>query len=436
MSSPAKCLVCVVGEVKGVCVQCLFCPACGSYHKNDAPHNWATCSVCYSKHNPNHPHRCKICKKLHPRVVRKGVPSMACPKKCVECAARRACKVCNRCLNCGCACRICTGCKKKLPIFCHNCSKCRQCDQCKGRPARHDAPPQLAIVGSANTRVINSLPRTIGLELEFADWKELLNWKGVKWVKAYDSSVRPSGAEMNVMPLSGDALVKACMNIGLACAEFGTTVNDTCGFHVHVDAQDLGWWDIRKLLLVWMGVENAIFGRFIAPSRLLNRYCLPVRKNVSSKFIVALGDLKNISIGMIKSQWVQEQYFDVTNNSGMSIQEVGSIYKRSKSGKYQGPRYHAMNVHSWIHRGTVEFRLHEGTTDGVEMRNWALMCGWIVEAASRMTFQQAMKVHSGGLAALLALTQPSMLDVKPRLIIPPLEARDGFVRKYIMEKMK
>jgi hypothetical protein len=69
-------------------------------------------------------------------------------------------------------------------------------------------------------------------------------------------------------------------------------------------------------------------------------------------------------------------------NAITAMQNI-KAYKRTNEG-HGGCRYSAMNLHSHFFRGSVEFRLKEGTVDFEEIVFWAMFCGWVVESATRL----------------------------------------------------
>ena len=67
-------------------------------------------------------------------------------------------------------------------------------------------------------------------------------------------------------------------------------------------------------------------------------------------------------------------------------------------GGYHGPRsavrYKGLNLHSYYHRGTLEFRHHQGTVDPMDLFMWPLVCGWFVEIVSRASDREAARWRS------------------------------------------
>jgi hypothetical protein len=88
-------------------------------------------------------------------------------------------------------------------------------------------------------------------------------------------------------------------------------------------------------------------------------------------------------------------------------------YKRTNGGA-GGCRYSSMNVHSHFFRGTIEFRLKEGTLDPTEIIFWPLFCGWFVEMATRLRDDEVMAINSLSdwvkLMREKCIIQPSVID--------------------------
>jgi hypothetical protein len=274
--------------------------------------------------------------------------------------------------------------------------------------------------GLVGGKAINVLSRPLGLEVELSEWGGFdMNWKprNFQWTQAHDGSVEPSGFELVLSPMSGDGFVAGVVELGEELAEAGATVNETCGLHVHVDASDYSYWDLRRLIRLYTMMENDIYrvlvekGRENAQSRHGWLFCGKVgTAPENQKYIQELEYAK--STQGVKSV-IQEMVYGVnscpikalkapgTNTKAWrrvqkifrdtQIQNTGEYLSMRKQ-KYGGSRgskgfqsrYLGLNIHSWFHRGTIEWRMKEGTLDLKEMLCWALFCGWFVELVQRM----------------------------------------------------
>jgi predicted nucleic acid-binding Zn finger protein len=114
--------------------------------------------------------------------------------------------------------------------------------------------------------------------------------------------------------------------------ELGSRVNIWCGFHVHVDASSFDERDIARLILTWMKIENVIYF-LVSPSRRMNLY----------------------------ARMLRDAYSQVWGRLITGLTE-------------KGDRYYAVNRNAYERFKTIEFRIHQGTTDFEKVKNWVLFC--------------------------------------------------------------
>jgi hypothetical protein len=104
-----------------------------------------------------------------------------------------------------------------------------------------------------------------------------------------------------------------------------------------VDAYNFSQRDLARLFLVWLRIEPVIYF-LVSPSR---------RNNSYARF------------------WLRESYYDIAN---MIIGRVDS-----------DDRYHSLNLFAFWKYKTVEFRIHQGTTNFEKVKNWTIFCLKLVE---------------------------------------------------------
>lgn len=317
------------------------------------------------------------------------------------------CGVCN---HCGCKCVVCTMCRKLTPPrpskYCARCMMCKHCDKCRHMPA-FIHPMRL------NTRVtkgwINPLPRILGVELEIGDWKQFRHYKfkQLRYSPAHDWSVKPSEEEMVITPLGGDQFFKGMIELAQALDMHKCIINETCALHVHVDGTDLSAFEVRRLLYIYANIEADVYKYLIAPWRSSNpeviHYCQMLTKphvycercerydtqyprsratrEVFTKTLVRLRAAKTTAD--IKAILVRTLYGLETPNL-----QYTQLMAR-KGGRYEWCRYVGLNLHAWQHRGTIEWRMKEGTENLMELTMWPLFCGWVTHAATRMNDVEA-----------------------------------------------
>lgn len=380
---------------------------------------------------------CKLCKQYHPLVQ---ICRDQCRNKTTKCKNKYipGCSVCKRCTWCGCCCAMCQVCKKQTVSnnICTTCSKaldvkmCRahcKCRKMKKRLVKLE--PQVAVVkvkgipfvnkfGAVipkthepqvvveNFRKFNKLSRPIGFEAEIAEWRGLEQWRGIEYDTEHDGSVKPSGRELQVAPAAGDKLVNNILQLGEAIVRYNSSINETCGFHVHVDGGDLSWWEIRRLLLLWNNIEDSIFNYLCESNRKENRYCSPLNSNQFVQIGNMFGSFvcidhkvkmcKRCATGELKRKIFEFMYgrnyvagWNSKTHDYITIMKSQHKQRQTKQG---GNRYQALNLQSWMLRGSVEFRLKEGLTDAKEMLMWCLFCGWVVEAVGRLNDEAVKKI--------------------------------------------
>jgi len=333
---------------------------------------------------------------------------------------------------------VCTTCKHFiLPQHnCKNCGVCRRECVCRKRAGIGDLHiPKAKDAAIGNSSMFVHSRRAIGLELEFSSfgtWLVREKDKGrIKNGPAYtidhDGSVKPSGLEAVIEPLAGDQQIINGLNaIANQVWDTNCEVNETCGYHVHVDARDFSWHDIQKLLIIWMKMEAGanlwrLAGRNSTP---FSEKWITWWKNITNKPI-------NLNIKKFKAQIIMALYNVNTLNykehlqqvakSDAYLQRVNEIkqynkrfpdekhplpkvvdylidlkeHKRLKSNRGWNravkSRYLDLNIHSWLFRGTVEYRLGAGTVDPNDIRMWPLWCLWFTELVSRTSLKIIMR---------------------------------------------
>jgi hypothetical protein len=309
---------------------------------------------------------------------------------------------CGYCTDrCGCVCQRCGNCsvgdnyrKRFTPgHFCNVCRQCRGVCKCRKRKGFLDVE-QLGVSRRAH---INRLERMMGIEVELGEWGTLtreFRAKNFQYQVVRDGSVQPSGLEMVVSPLRGDAFLRGMFELGELLAKNNCEVNDSCGLHVHVNAQDLGWWALRRLVALYVACEQQIYRYVISPERARNCHYYKPASDVWRKILTETRD--STDANTIKHRILGLLYPDHMNPN-LLTQDKTALWKAVKNSKYGGvSRYYGLNLHSFFYRGTVEFRMFDGTTKLEDLVNWPLVCGWMVEKAINLTDNEIAKITSLG----------------------------------------
>lgn len=320
---------------------------------------------------------------------------------CQRMTTSRQCQSCNNCENC-CQCWECNNCDNSYASSsqkCNNCNYCSNCCECESgisffrqdQPTFHAAPkgkfkvnPSTRYI-AAEIEVASVAARTVSDPEAMTVSRAVKKWKGQI---VEDGSLPHGGFEINTAPASGDLFVEEIGEICEMLKESHAKVTKECGLHIHVNAQDHNFYDIRKLMMLYQKIEPALFS-IIAPSRKVSRYCHPCGDNY----------IKNLEKGIIPKDNEKIIKKNVYGNEDESI-----VYL--KQNKYHDARYNAMNLHSWVYRGSVEFRMHHGTVSASKIQNWGMLCAGILDYAFDRNEAEikAMKGDSFGLLLEVAPT--------------------------------
>jgi hypothetical protein len=170
-------------------------------------------------------------------------------------------------------------------------------------------------------------------------------------------------------------------------------VNSSCGLHIHVDARDLTAFDIKNLVKVYAHIEDVMFSA-IAPARRNRHYCKPCGQEYLDRFGALAGKaLKTVlprrQYGLLTKEELTDNVRRSYEGSPVlkqrlreSLKSANDSLRDRQEHKYNDTRYRALNLHSYWHRGTIEFRHHHGTVDAEKIRNWGMVCMSVVDSVA------------------------------------------------------
>jgi hypothetical protein len=257
---------------------------------------------------------------------------------------------------------------------------------------------------------LNTLARPLGVEVELCRLGDVNRQPlgTVKYEITRDGSVNGDGMELVVAPYAGDAWVNNMTRLWAWLLDCEAEVDHSCGYHVHVAATDLGYFELRRLIRLVLNVEDGLYqcvreGRGEITER-GKCYCVPLKGSRKWEgFMRVVQEAKTST--EIKDKMLRCMYPDVRGgkHEGKRTAEQDELIRMNaariakvKGHKYEEVRYYGVNLHSFMMRGTVEFRQCEGTLDLDRLIYWPLLCGWLVEAAAQLTDQEVEAVHDLG----------------------------------------
>jgi len=169
------------------------------------------------------------------------------------------------------------------------------------------------------------------------------------WKIVSDASVQGVyPAELVSPPLSGRRGISTLRKVVTAIREAGAHVNDSCGFHVHIDSRDLHPNQIM-----------AVVRRYAAFEKRIDNF---------------------MSIQRTNCQWAKRVNGRYLNSL---IQNHNFWNREFKDFARLCDRYRKVNIASFARHGTIEFRQHEGTVDPEKVVNWTQFCVHLVDQISK-----------------------------------------------------
>ena len=161
------------------------------------------------------------------------------------------------------------------------------------------------------------------------------------------------GVEVVSPILEGEEGIAEMRLVCEAMTDFGCTVNQSAGFHVHVGARGEGLGFFKKLVRLYQTYERVIDGM------------MPVSRRASSNtYCRSLAGASPAAI-----------------SNATSMSALADVITRSS--RAQADRYHKVNITAFSRHSTVEFRQHSGTVDATKAENWVRLCLKMADAAKR-----------------------------------------------------
>ena len=165
------------------------------------------------------------------------------------------------------------------------------------------------------------------------------------WKLVTDSSLSGNDTFELVSPiLAGEAGLKELETVCWVLDLCDVKVNDSCGFHVHMDAAGFSMETWKNLALTYKHLEPVI-DSFMPGSRRNNQYCQ---------------SLHGISDRAIRD--------------ASTITDLQCVFNNR--------RYYKLNLEAYSRHQTVEFRQHSGTTNYTKMEKWIRFLNGLVTFAS------------------------------------------------------
>lgn len=132
--------------------------------------------------------------------------------------------------------------------------------------------------------------------------------------------------------------------------EAGAITNTSCGIHVHIDASPFDARTLRNITNIMASKEDLIYKALGVSVSRQHRWCRPVEQ----RFLDELNNRRPHSMEAVERIW-----YDGDSR---------------RYAHYDDSRYHCLNLHSVFQKGTVEFRLFNGTLHAGKIKAYVQFC--------------------------------------------------------------
>ena len=175
----------------------------------------------------------------------------------------------------------------------------------------------------------------------------------------HDGSLSDAGVELRTInPIIGKQVDTALESLQQCNDAEDNFIDDSCGLHIHLNAVDFGFIELKSLLLIMSRIQDLIYDS-IPNNRIDSTYARPI--SLSTKEISKIE-----SLPMLLSK-----YYNM----------VGGDFDGEK---YNEGRYIGTNLHARFYLGTVEFRYHEGTIDSESIKKWIMFLNSIMSSSTTL----------------------------------------------------
>ena len=234
---------------------------------------------------------------------------------------------------------------------------------------RENAAKVIASYYGTTTRYIGTYYQTYGVtDRKGRTWKAMSDGSIRTQVKRDGRIVDTNNGSYScevVSPILQYEDIEDLQNIVRALVKAGSMANSSCGIHVHVDGANHTPESLTRLLNLATGRQELFYEALQIGSR-ANRWC----HKISPELFRAMKE------GGKASRDAAERVWYSTANDGYN----GSISHEH----YNSTRYHGINLHAYFSKGTVEFRLFNGTTHAGKIKAYIQFClamsSWAIES--------------------------------------------------------
>lgn len=166
--------------------------------------------------------------------------------------------------------------------------------------------------------------------------------------------------------------IELLQNIVRKLRENGAMSHSSCGIHIHVDGANHTPQSLKRLVNFITSRQELIYETLEIGSRQYE-WC----KKLDSSLFNEMKKYKNISKEQSEKIWYSAANDGYCGNVDHS--------------HYNSTRYHGVNLHSYFSKGTVEFRLFNGTLHAGKIKAYIQFClavsAWAITSSDKIIFR-------------------------------------------------
>ncbi len=180
--------------------------------------------------------------------------------------------------------------------------------------------------------------------------------QGRKWKVVSDASIHPAARDGRsastlykvevVSPICHYEDIETIQELVRKLRHAGACVNRSCGIHIHVDAAPHSVKTLRNLVNIMVSKEDLLYKALAVDVAREDHYC----QKTDLSFLEELNRKKPKSIENFERMWYHGD--------------------SRRYAHYDETRYHALNLHSVFSKGTIEFRLYNGTMHAGKVKTY------------------------------------------------------------------
>lgn len=206
---------------------------------------------------------------------------------------------------------------------------------------------EIETVGQDRARLAQAIQTVVGGTIGGYDSYRVTATDGRVWSVVRDGSLSGARNGEIVSPILGYEDIETLQEVVRAVRRAGARVDSTCGIHIHIDGSRFNTAKaVTNLVKIVHKQERLIEHALGIQSGRLAHYCKPI----DASFLRRLEERRPRTMQELRDAWY--------GHTGAQPQ------------RYHDSRYRGVNLNSLFFRGTIEFRLFEGTLHAGEVKSY------------------------------------------------------------------